>query len=123
MKSLGIDIGSSSVKVSLMDIESGACVASATQPAQEIPIEAIRSGWAEQDPDLWWHYVGVGIDAIRAAGHSLHDVASIGITYQMHGLVCVDREGRPLRKAIIWCDSRAVEIGAEALERSAANAA
>ncbi len=116
MKSLGIDIGSSSVKVSLMDIESGACVASATQPAQEMPIEAIRSGWAEQDPDLWWHYVGVGIDAIRAAGHSLHDVASIGITYQMHGLVCVDREGRPLRKAIIWCDSRAVEIGAEALE-------
>lgn len=116
MKSLGIDIGSSSVKVSLMDIESGACVASAIQPAQEMPIEAIRSGWAEQDPDLWWHYVGVGIDAIRAAGHSLHDVASIGITYQMHGLVCVDQEGRPLRKAIIWCDSRAVEIGAEALE-------
>ena len=116
MKSLGIDIGSSSVKVSLMDIETGACVASATQPAQEIPIEARHSGWAEQDPDLWWYYVGVGLDALREAGHPLNDVRAVGITYQMHGLVCVDCTGHPLRKAIIWCDSRAVEIGAEALE-------
>ena len=116
MKSLGIDIGSSSVKVSLMDIETGACVASATQPAQEMPIEARHSGWAEQDPDLWWYYVGVGLDALREAGHPLNDVRAVGITYQMHGLVCVDCTGHPLRKAIIWCDSRAVEIGAEALE-------
>lgn len=116
MKSLGIDIGSSSVKVSLMDIETGACVASATQPAQEMPIEARHSGWAEQDPDLWWYYVGVGLDALREAGHPLDDVRAVGITYQMHGLVCVDCTGHPLRKAIIWCDSRAVEIGAEALE-------
>lgn len=115
MKSLGIDIGSSSVKVSLMDIETGACVASATQPAQEMPIEARHSGWAEQDPDLWWYYVGVGLDALREAGHPLDDVRAVGITYQMHGLVCVDCTGHPLRKAIIWCDSRAVEIGAEAL--------
>ena len=56
MKSLGIDIGSSSVKVSLLDIATGECVASATNPAQEMPIDALRSGWAEQDPDMWWHY-------------------------------------------------------------------
>lgn len=81
-----------------------------------MPIEARHSGWAEQDPDLWWYYVGVGLDALREAGHPLDDVRAVGITYQMHGLVCVDCTGHPLRKAIIWCDSRAVEIGAEALE-------
>ncbi len=115
MYSLGVDIGSSSIKVSLMDIESGAAVASVTNPASEMPIEAVQSGWAEQDPDMWWNYVVAGIKEI-GAGHDLSKVASIGITYQMHGLVVVDRDGAPLRKAIIWCDSRAVEIGAEAFE-------
>ena len=115
MKSLGIDIGSSSVKVSLLDIATGECVASATNPAQEMPIEALHAGWAEQDPDMWWHYVCEGI---RQVGERfpLRDVVSIGITYQMHGLVCLDGAGRPLRKSIIWCDSRAVDIGAAALE-------
>lgn len=79
-----------------------------------MPIEARHSGWAEQDPDLWWYYVGVGLDALREAGHPLDDVRAVGITYQMHGLVCVDCTGHPLRKAIIWCDSRAVEISIEA---------
>ena len=115
MKSLGIDIGSSSVKVSLMDIESGRCVASAASPATEMPIEAVRSGWAEQDPDMWWRCVCESIRRI-AAEHPMREVASIGITYQMHGLVCIDETGRPLRKSIIWCDSRAVEIGDEAFE-------
>ncbi|MDE6508397.1 MAG: carbohydrate kinase [Alistipes sp.] len=112
---LGIDIGSSSVKVSLLDIETGRCVASSTNPSQEMPIDALRSGWAEQDPEMWWRYAAEGIGKIGAA-HPLKEVCAIGITYQMHGLVCVDKAGRPLRKAIIWCDSRAVEIGAEALE-------
>ncbi len=115
MKSLGIDIGSSSVKVSLLDIETGACVATSTNPAQEMPIEARQTGWAEQDPEMWWGYVCEGIRRIGTE-HSLREVVSIGITYQMHGLVCIDRTGQPLRKSIIWCDSRAVEIGAEALE-------
>lgn len=115
MKSLGIDIGSSSVKVSLMDITTGECVASASNPSPEMPIDAPRSGWAEQDPDMWWRYVCEGINQI-AAEHSMGDVRAIGITYQMHGLVCLDTQGRPLRKSVIWCDSRAVEIGAEALE-------
>lgn len=116
MKSLGIDIGSSSVKVSLLDIASGACVASSSNPAAEMQIDSPRSGWAEQDPEMWWRYVCEGIRAIAAQGFPMREVAAIGITYQMHGLVCLDRAGHSLRPAIIWCDSRAVEIGAEALE-------
>ena len=100
MKSLGIDIGSSSVKVSLLDIPTGECVASATNPAAEMPIEALRSGWAEQDPEMWWHYVREGIRQI-AVKHPMREVAAIGITYQMHGLVALSEEGEPLRKSII----------------------
>ncbi len=98
-----------------MEIESGRCIASATNPATEMPLEALQSGWAEQDPEMWWRYVVEGIEQIGASA-PLSEVASIGITYQMHGLVVVDSEGKPLRNAIIWCDSRAVEIGAEALK-------
>ncbi|MFR9603757.1 MAG: FGGY family carbohydrate kinase [Rikenellaceae bacterium] len=115
MYSLGIDIGSSSVKVSLMDITTGEALSSATNPSVEMPIEALESGWAEQSPEMWWEYVKEGIRMVGKQ-FSLEEVRSIGITYQMHGLVVVNKEGRPLRKSIIWCDSRAVEIGAEALE-------
>lgn len=115
MKSLGIDVGSSSVKVSLLDLATGECVASSTNPSAEMRIDAPRAGWAEQDPEMWWHYACEGIRAL-AAEHPMREVASIGITYQMHGLTLLDRAGNPLRKAIIWCDSRAVEIGAEALQ-------
>lgn len=114
MKSLGIDIGSSSVKVSLLDIATGQCAASATNPATEMTIDSPQGGWAEQDPEMWWHYVCEGIRQI-ARTQPMSDVAAIGITYQMHGLVTLSGAGRPLRKAIIWCDSRAVEIGDEAL--------
>ena len=113
--SLGIDVGSSSVKVSLMDITTGVCLASSTNPSQEMPIDAVQSGWAEQDPEMWWKYAVEGIRKI-AQEHPMSEVAAIGITYQMHGLVAIDKEQKPLRKAIIWCDSRAVGIGAEALE-------
>lgn len=113
MKALGIDMGSSSIKLSLMDIASGECVASVTRPQSEMPIEALQSGWAEQDPEMWWQYICEGLQEI-GRHHSLGEVAAIGITYQMHGLVCLDKEHRPLRKAIIWCDSRAVAIGDEA---------
>jgi len=113
MKALGIDMGSSSVKVSLMDIATGECVASSTNPKVEMPIDAPRAGWAEQDPEMWWRYIGEGIRDI-ARQYPMNEVKAIGITYQMHGLVALDREGRPLRKAIIWCDSRAVGIGEEA---------
>lgn len=113
MTSLGIDVGSSSVKVSLLDIERNECVMSVTNPHVEMTIDALYPGWAEQEPELWWKYVCVGIRQISEA-HPLKDLVSIGITYQMHGLVCLAQDGHPLRKSIIWCDSRAVEIGAEA---------
>lgn len=112
--SLGIDVGSSSVKISLMDIETGECVASATNPSCEMPIDAIRDGWAEQDPMMWWKYVCEGIRSVTVS-HPASEIACIGITYQMHGLVTLDKNFRPVRKAIIWCDSRAVSIGDEAL--------
>ena len=116
MYSLGIDIGSSSVKVSLLDIASGKCVASATNPKSEAPITALRKGWAEQSPDMWWIFIQRGIAEITAAGFQMAEVGCIGITYQMHGLVAVDASGKPVRDSIIWCDSRAVETGAKAFE-------
>lgn len=115
MYSLGIDVGTSSVKVSLLDIEKGTCVASATNPKVEAPIKALQKGWAEQDPDSWWSYLCDGVREL-AALYPMSDVKAIGITYQMHGLVCVDRDCKPVRDAIIWCDSRAIETGAKALE-------
>lgn len=114
MKTLGIDIGSSSVKVSLMDVSTGFCAGSVTLPDTEMAIDARQSGWAEQSPLMWWDYVCQAIELL-SADCPMSEVAAIGITYQMHGLVCLDRDGNPLRKSIIWCDSRAVEIGAEAL--------
>ncbi|MGM9753791.1 MAG: xylulokinase [Candidatus Cryptobacteroides sp.] len=113
--SLGIDLGSSSVKVSLLDIESGRCLAAATQPQGEMPIDSPRPGFAEQDPQMWWDYCCSAIRQI-AQSHSLKDLACIGISYQMHGLVCLDAKGDVLRKSIIWCDSRAVETGRKALQ-------
>jgi len=113
MTSLGIDIGSSSVKVSLLNIQSGKCLAAVTLPSSEMPIEAAHPGWAEQDPDMWWTYVCDAIARI-AATNPLKEIKSVGITYQMHGLVCIDKNGKPLRKSIIWCDSRAVETGEKA---------
>ena len=116
MYSLGIDIGSSSVKVSLLDIQSGKCIATATNPKTEAPITAVRKGWAEQSPDMWWIQILNGIAEIAASGHSMSEVDCIGITYQMHGLVAVDAKGKPVRDSIIWCDSRAVDLGREAFE-------
>ncbi len=113
---LGYDIGSSSVKASLVDAHSGACLASAFAPGQEAPILALRSGWAEQDPRNWWRYLREATARVlEEAGHPA-GIAAIGISYQMHGLVCVDRGLEPLRPAIIWCDSRAVSYGQKAFE-------
>lgn len=112
--SLGIDVGSSSVKVSLLDIATGQCIASSTNPSSEAAIKALRKGWAEQNPESWWEYICEGVRDI-ATRQDVSKVVSVGITYQMHGLVAVDGSIKPVRDSIIWCDSRAVEIGAEAL--------
>lgn len=115
MYSLGIDVGSSSVKVALLDIESGRCACSASNPKSEAPIFSRQKGWAEQDPDSWWEYLCAGIKEMSAS-HDMSKVVSIGISYQMHGLVAVDKDIKPIRDSIIWCDSRAVPLGKEALE-------
>ncbi|MBQ7443399.1 MAG: carbohydrate kinase [Bacteroidaceae bacterium] len=112
---LGYDIGSSSVKASLVDANSGQCVASAFYPKSEAPIRAHHAGWAEQDPEAWWRYLALATaDVLDQSGAGGDDIKAIGISYQMHGLVCVDSDLRPLRDAIIWCDSRAVAIGQRA---------
>ncbi len=115
MKSIGIDVGTSFIKVSLLDLKSGNCIAASTSPETEMPVHAERPGWAEQDPDMWWENVSRCLKQLDD-NYSLKDVKSIGITYQMHGLVCVDKNGNTLRKSIIWSDSRAVEIGAKAFK-------
>jgi len=112
---LGFDLGSSSVKASLVDIESGRCAASAFFPEQEAPIRAVQTGWAEQDPADWWHYACNALAKVMAqTGATGEDIRAIGISYQMHGLVCVDKHLQVLRPAIIWCDSRAVPYGERA---------
>ena len=114
---LGYDIGTSSVKASLVEIESGTCAASTFFPKTEAPIIAKQSGWAEQDPESWWQYLCQATRQVLAdTGARGEDVKAIGISYQMHGLVCVDKEGKPLRPSIIWCDGRAVPYGNAAFE-------
>ncbi|MCC8114434.1 MAG: carbohydrate kinase [Bacteroidales bacterium] len=113
---LGYDIGSSSVKAALVDAETGACVASDFYPKTEAPIKALKDGWAEQNPDNWWLYLKMATKSILEKSHvNPADIKAIGISYQMHGLVAVDKEGRVLRDAIIWCDSRGVPYGEKAL--------
>ena len=114
---LGLDVGSSFVKAALIDAASGAAVAARSAPAAEMRIDAPFPGWAEQDPRDWWlNVVHASRQAMREASARPEEVAAIGISYQMHGLVLVDREGQPLRPSIIWCDSRAVETGHRAFE-------
>ena len=112
---LGFDVGSSSVKASLVDADSGKCVASAFFPEKEAPIMAVKAGWAEQNPDSWWEYAKSSLKKIMAdSGVKGDDIKAVGISYQMHGLVCVDKNLQELRPAIIWCDSRAVPYGEKA---------
>ena len=112
---LGYDIGSSSVKASLVEAQSGQCVASAFYPKTEAEIKAVKPGWAEQEPDMWWQNLKLATqDVLAASGVEAADIKAIGISYQMHGLVCVDKAQKVLRPAIIWCDSRAVPYGNKA---------
>ena len=109
---LGCDVGSSSVKVSIVDSESGLTVASDFYPKEEAPIKAVRPGWAEQVPEDWWSYFKVALQsALHTSGVKGEDIEAIGISYQMHGLVVVDKNQQVLRPSIIWCDSRAVTYG------------
>jgi xylulokinase len=112
---LGIDIGTSSVKVSVVDAASQNAIASAQYPDSENPILAPHPGWAEQSPDMWWQQVQHAIQLCNNSGsYNPHDISAIGIAYQMHGLVLVNKDQHVLRDSIIWCDSRAVDIGNQA---------
>ena len=112
---LGFDIGSSSVKASLVDADNGQCAASAFYPESEAPIIAKQTGWAEQEPSMWWGYAKAALSKIMSDTQAKgEDICAIGISYQMHGLVCVDKNQEVLRPSIIWCDSRAVPYGEKA---------
>lgn len=113
---LGLDIGSSSVKAALVDADTGKTISMATAPAQEMLISSPHSGWAEQAPESWWNYVLQAIAELKS-GNDLGSVKAIGVSYQMHGLVAVDIDGRPVRPSIIWCDSRAVQTGIRAEQK------
>lgn len=114
---LGFDIGSSSIKATLMNAQTGKTIASATSPEKELEIIAKKAGWAEQHPQTWWDNVKAATSQIKSqTNFDPADVAAIGISYQMHGLVVVDKNYNVLRPAIIWCDSRAVQIGQKGLK-------
>jgi len=112
---LGLDFGSSSVKASLLEADSGTCITSAFYPHKEMEIIAHKPGWAEQDPETWIENLYLAVDQIKTNyPKELSEVKAIGITYQMHGLVAIAKDGKPVRDSIIWCDSRAVNIGEKA---------
>jgi xylulokinase len=114
---LGIDIGSSSIKTALLDVATGSPVASTFSPSHEMEMVSTQPGFAEQDPELWWKECINALDLLRKqVSFKGDDIAAIGISYQMHGLVCLDKNLKPLRNSIIWCDSRAVDIGNKAFK-------
>lgn len=112
---LGLDIGSSSIKAALVEVESGKSIGVLQEPEKEMGMFAQKNGWAEQDPNDWWQHVCTAIKRLKKQYNiSRTQIKGIGISYQMHGLVLIDKGGNSLRKSIIWCDSRAVEIGNKA---------
>lgn len=114
---LGYDLGSSSVKASLVNADTGECVSSAFFPKKEMEIKSVKSGWAEQDTETWWVNLKLSTQAVMAeSGVNPSEIKAIGISYQMHGLVLVDENQQAVRDSIIWCDSRAVPYGQKAFE-------
>jgi xylulokinase len=109
---LGYDLGSSSIKVSIVCSKTGVNIHTLNEPANEMQIISNQNDWAEQDPELWWSHICNGTKRIlKESNVNNKEIISIGISYQMHGLVIIDKEGNSLRNSIIWCDSRAVDIG------------
>ena len=112
---IGFDIGSSSIKAALVEISTGKSIGVVQEPKTEMSMLALKNGWAEQKPEDWWQHICKAIENLKKTYNvSRTQIKGIGISYQMHGLVLVDENGKPLRKSIIWCDSRAVQIGKDA---------
>ena len=115
---LGLDIGSSSIKAALVEINSGKSIGVVQEPKEEMSMFAQKNGWAEQEPKDWWLHVCNAIQSLKKQYNiNKTQIIGIGISYQMHGLVLVDKQGEPLRKSIIWCDSRAVATGKNAFQQ------
>jgi len=109
---LGYDLGSSSIKISIVCSETGRNIHTLNEPSTEMEIISIKNDWAEQDPETWWKHICNGTKRVlKESKINNKEIISIGISYQMHGLVIIDKKGKSLRNSIIWCDSRAVEIG------------
>ena len=116
---IGYDIGSSSIKAALIHAADGSVLDISQQPKKEMPMISLNQGWAEQDPELWWKYACSATRELMANNKiTKQEIKGIGISYQMHGLVVVDRQLNPIRPSIIWCDSRAVEIGEKLFQSS-----
>jgi len=114
---LGYDLGSSSVKASLVNAATGECVSTAFFPKKEMEIISLKKGWAEQNPDLWWKNLKAATKSVlEESAVNPSDIKAIGISYQMHGLVLVDENMKAIRNSIIWCDSRAVPFGEKAFD-------
>lgn len=115
---LGIDVGTSAIKVSVVDIVKGISIITVQFPDSERDIKSLQPGWAEQSPLQWWNDAKQAILKANASNsYNPKDIKAIGIAYQMHGLVCIDKEKKVLRDSIIWCDSRAVQIGNDAFKK------
>ena len=114
---LGIDVGTSSIKVSVVDGHTQKCIASTHYPETEAEIISLHTGWAEQSPDKWWEDFKQALNKVNSSGkYDPQDIGAVGISYQMHGLVLLDKDGKVLRNSIIWCDSRAVPYGEKAFK-------
>ena len=114
---LGIDVGSSSVKATLVEVSSGKTIALSQSPSDEMPMLSLQPGWAEQDPEMWWDHIVKSVrSCVEKSATAVSNILAIGISYQMHGLVVVGKDHRPLRPAILWCDSRAVATGERAFK-------
>jgi len=112
---LGYDLGSSSVKASLVNSDTCEVLATDFFPKKEMEIKSVKAGWAEQDTEVWWENLKqVTKSVLGMAGINPSDISAIGISYQMHGLVLVDENLKAIRDSIIWCDSRAVPYGEKA---------
>ena len=112
---IGYDLGSSSIKISIVCSKTGKNIKTINEPSNEMKIISLKIDWAEQDPDIWWKHICNGTKRILLESKiNSNDIISIGISYQMHGLVIIDKNGKSLRNSIIWCDSRSVEIGKKA---------
>lgn len=112
---LGYDIGSSTIKAALVDAQTRQPIAVTQYPDTDMDIMSRQSGWAEQQPEIWWQNVCIVTRRLlQKSGVAAQEVQAIGLGYQMHGLILIDKDQHVLRPSIIWCDSRAVEIGRQA---------